>query len=287
MGILGQQSSDGILRGNSDSMTGSVAVALFFVEKTFGLDPHARSWTKDLEDTLITRAESAFAFWVDRAKWYGVDLSFRIIPYRHDSVRAGCSQAEEYLCVNQIMSSFGFAAGSYPANVNAFNTWLRATYGTNWAFSCFIFNYDGPPSAPGAGSAYAYAAAGGPRIVMRYFPRMSFQEIFRHEVAHIFWGLDEYYMPGYGGRADTLGDPSSPRPNIPNGNKEQVETSKRTTVTCLMKDIYSPEICSYTAAHIGWISYVEQATVTTIPQGLFFDASGTAFPRYLSPKSFA
>jgi len=286
-GVLGRQFGDGILRGNSDSMTGSVAVALLFVEKNPGSDPHARSWTKNLEDSLIALADSAFRFWVDRAKWYGVNLSFRIIPFRHDSVKAGCSQDQEYLCVDQIMNSFGFTSGSYPATVNAFNTWLRATYGADWAFSCFVFNYDGPPSAPGAGSAQAYAALGGPRIVMRYFPGMGFEDILRHEVAHIFWALDEYSMPGYGGATDTSGNPLSPRSSIPNGNLDQSEHSKRTTVTCIMKDLYTRELCSYTAAHIGWISQVELATVSTSPQGLFFDASKTTYTRYLSPKSFA
>ena len=270
--------------GNSDSLVGSVTVAVFFVDVDTSSNFLMSNWQKQLEDSIIISMGTAFQFWIKHASYYNKKLSFNLIPYYSDSIKAQFNQGNEYDWVNQVMQNIGYTE-NYPENVTAFNSWLRMNYNTDCSFSVFIFNYKNTPTD----GALAYAALGGPRIIMRLRYSQNeteFEAIFTHEIGHIFWALDEYYFPGYGGATDTLNISKSPRSYISNGNADQTNTSNINTVDCLMKNQFSNEICSYTAAQVGWIDYVERTYFYSDPQGMLVDVSGSSGVRYQTPINF-
>lgn len=272
---------DNLSSGNSDSLIGSVAVGVFFVDVDSSNNIMS-NWNKQLEDSLLINMYTASQFWVDHAANYSKKVSFKLIPYFSDSVKASFNQGNISDWVDQVMTKFGFT-NSYPENVTAFNSWLRTINNNDCSFSVFVFNYNATPTD----GALAYAAEGGPRIIMRNAPNeQQFQENYTHEIGHIFWALDEYYMPDYGGAGDTLNFNQSPRSYISNGNADQTNQSAINTVDCIMKNQFSTDICAYTAAHVGWIDHVERTLITSTPIGLLFDAYKTSGIRYQTPETF-
>jgi hypothetical protein len=113
--------------------------------------------------------------------------------------------------IPDVMSNMGYGGPKDAAvmvhNYNENSDDGRGRYGTDWAFSVFIANSRNEPghifsgSVGGAGYT-AYALGGGPYFVIP-FPAGAvnpnelseidlFSKIYQHEMAHIFWALDEY-----------------------------------------------------------------------------------------------
>jgi hypothetical protein len=239
--------------GNSDYMTGTVALTIFFVESDgSGSDPDQYTWTPEAMQHYLDGVYTAMAWWVNRAVTYGdCWVSFLIKYYSGDDPR--CQQWVEPILhgteyeetwVNGIMAKFGYTSGSRFTRVTAFNTWQRSYYQTNRSYSAFVpFNpAPAPAMFPDGMTAYAYWY--GPYTVLLFHVQgWTTAQVFAHESGHIFGACDEY-SGGCGSWSCT----SVCSNGALNGNCEDCNPQSR---DCMMK-ANSFSLCSYTPTQVGW-----------------------------------
>ncbi len=237
--------------GNSDYMTGTVALTLFFVESDgTGSDPDQYTWTPEHMQNYINGVGTALYWWSSRAAQHGDCWVTFLINY-YSGADERCQQWVEPILhtteyeetwINEIMSNFGYTSGTRFSRVSAFNTWQRSYYNTDRSYSAFIPYNPAPAAAsfPGGGTAYAYWY--GPHTVLLYHVQgWTTAEVFAHETGHIFGACDEY-----------AGGCSSPTyvcaNGVINGNCEVGNPDSR---DCMMKE-NSFSVCTYTVSHLGW-----------------------------------
>ena len=107
-------------QGNSDSMTGTVAVALFFVESNGAIDPDQYGWTPADEQSVIAQAEQAFSWWSEQAAAYGNSVTFKVIPY--SSATPAVSDLSTTPTLSTAFTNPGFSISS---EHNAFICFIR------------------------------------------------------------------------------------------------------------------------------------------------------------------
>lgn len=260
--------------GNSDSMTGTVACCLFFVESDGSINSDQYTWTQAAFDFTYNQCLTGLSWWASAAQIRGISLSFTLYYYESPDTDQGYepivhSSSDDGLWINAIMSNLGYTTGSKFTRVEAFNTDLKNQAGTDWAYSAFIaYN----PTGEGASDRFtderfAYAYLGGPYTQFLYKNNgWSVNDIWRtlaHESGHIFWACDEYYTAGYGGC--TSCDPCNSYRPILNGNCEHPDCNPDNSVPCIMRHS-EDAICHYTAAQIGWGLDEPPTTSITSPQ---------------------
>src|SRR4030042_2546115 len=251
---------------NTDEMTGTESVALFFVESNGTIDANQYNWTAVDQKNTINRASSGLSWWVNKAAAYGVTLSFtvRIYPYNGVAAPQGYepilhSSEDDSLWINKIMDNLNQPAGDHLTRETTFNAWLKITSGTNWAYSVFVgYNPANAPSTFTDGY-FAYAYAGGPYSQMLFrnngWSQDQWYLVFAHETGHIFWACDEYYEQGKGGCISCGAcEANGPRPTIVNANCEYCNNN---SVPCIMRDNENA-LCSHTPKHIGWCTAFEK-----------------------------
>jgi hypothetical protein len=251
-GLLLQKSGQ-YAEGNSDQMTGTVSVSIFFVESDgSGSDPDTYTWTQQHMQDYINGVNTGLAWWTSESyKYSGCWVAFMVRYYPGTDPR--CQQwyepvlhpsTEEAIWIGLVMSKFGYTSGTTATKVQAFNTWQRSTYGTDRAYSAFIA-YNPPPANDRFTNGYAAAAYwGGPYAFLLYKSfNWDVEQVFAHETGHIFHTCDEYYEPGYGG-CTSCGVCYN---GVENGNCEYCGEGK----PCVMKD-NSLNLCEFTPGHVGW-----------------------------------
>ena len=140
------------------------------------------------------------------------------------------------------MAGLGYSSGS--SGMYDYLHFLRTTRwpsmcpGPDWAYIAFFTKY--------AVSWFAYAAVGGPRLVMQYsnngWGSNQIDRVFAHESGHIFHAPDEYASSNcaVGGSYGYLG--------VPNNN---CAVNNPNSIDCLMKgNTYN--VCQWTRGHFGW-----------------------------------
>jgi len=276
----------GIFPGYSDSMKGTVACCLFFVESNGTIDSNLYTWTTSARDQVINQCYSGTSWWASRGSSNGISVSFYISYYSPDSsaMKQGYEpilhrSSEDSLWINPIMANLGYSSGTKIDRVTSFNGWLKSWAGTNWAYSCFFaYNPSGAPSTFTDGY-FAYAYPGGPYSQLLYrndgWSISDTWSVYAHETGHIFWACDEYYQAGYGG-CTSCSPCSSYRP-VTNGNCEHPSCNPGGSVPCMMNN-NSNALCSYTVAQVGWQSS-PQTQILTIQSS----PGGTTSP---TPGSF-
>jgi hypothetical protein len=259
-------SSPGSPRGRSpvetsDYMTGTVAVALFFIESNGTIDPNQYTWSAVDEQATYNRALSGLSWWPGQAAIYGENLSFTVV--RYSATSPACQQgyepighpsSDDTLWISAIMANLGYTSGSSLSRVTAFDSWLRINNGTDWAFSVFVaYNPSGAPSTFTDGFFAYNERLGGPLVQMLYhndgWDVGNFGLVLTHETGHTFWACDEYYQAGYGG-CQSCGDcVIAPGRTIENGNCEYCNPN---AVDCMMR-ANSAAFCKYTPLQVGWL----------------------------------
>jgi hypothetical protein len=245
--------------GNSDYMTGTVAVALFFVESNGAIDRNEFTWTASDEQNTYNRALDGLSWWSGAAQMFGESVSFT--PLRYSATYSVCQQGYEpirhssgndSLWISAIMSNLSFTSGDHFSQVTAFNAFQRLALGTDWAYSVFIaYNRDGPSHFTDDDMC-AFAYLGGPYVQMLFINDGHGEEDFgkglAHETGHIFWACDEYYEEGYSTcTCDTCA--AAPGRSIPNGNCEHCNPY---AVDCIMRSSFG-HLCYFTPLQIGWL----------------------------------
>ncbi len=239
--------------GNSDYMTGTVAVTLFFIESDgTGSDPDLYTWTPESMQRYLSGVSTALLWWASRAAGHGDCWVTFLINY-YSGFDPRCQQwtepilhdtSYEQIWVTEIMTNFGYTSGSRLDRVRAFNTWQRSYYQTNRSYSAFIPYNPVPASTSFPGGATAYAYWYGPYTVLLYRVQgWTTAQVFAHETGHIFGACDEY-SGGCGSYSCT----SICTNGALNANCEDCNENSR---DCMMK-ANSYSLCQYTVTHVGW-----------------------------------
>lgn len=280
--LLGaEQSSKGFQTqffGNSDVMNGTVAVALFLMESSGGIDPNLYSWTQDDQSFAIAQVLDGLNWWVDQSRAFGLarPLQFTLVPYLSNDPACQIpyepiihSGNDTGLWIGRVMSNLGASQGDTASRVGAFDQTLREQYRTDWAYSIFMVYNPAPAPATYTDGRASWAFIGGPytSILFRSFG-WQLARIVSHETGHIFYACDEYFQPGYA----TCSCRCAPevRPEALNGNCEDASCTANST-QCMMR-LNEFALCPHTVAQIGWASVVPKP-IPTAPQGLVATAS--------------
>ena len=251
-----QLARDGVLlsadkadKGNSDTMTGTISVTLFFVESDgTGTDPNSYDWdSQDVQD-YINGANAGLAWWSNMANDHGSCWAAFFVRWQ-EPTDPRCSQWRELIlhssdfaagAVDDVLTKFGFA-GTHYNQANAYNTWQLATYGTDRSYCAFIgYNPEGTPDQFGDGrSAWAYLLGPYTFLLHRSFSWRP-DQVFAHESGHIFGACDEY--------ADSGCSSSQICTNgIPLGN---CENSPGFSICMMAGNEFT--LCNFTDGHVGW-----------------------------------
>ncbi|MDH4037231.1 MAG: T9SS type A sorting domain-containing protein [Candidatus Krumholzibacteria bacterium] len=238
--------------GNSDAMTGTVALTVFLVESDgSGADPDLFTWTLEDMQKYVNSSVDGLLWWVARADGYR-DCHVTFMVNYHSAFDPRCQQWVEPSTHNagfvstwssNVMGNFGFNSGSHFSRVTAFNTWQRTTYQTNRAYSAFIaYNPPGGPQSFADGG-YAFAWVYGPYF-WSLFRTVGWTRdvVVSHETGHIFGACDEYV----GGCSSCF--EVCDLQNTPNANCEACNPDSR---GCMMRSNENA-LCQYTRGMIGW-----------------------------------
>ncbi len=247
--------------GNSDVMTGTVAMGMLFIESDGSIEGNLYDWTAAARDDMLNQAGIALSWWANQAPAYGASVTFSICyfdPLTNPAMSQGYeplngthTSGQVGLWIDAVMTNMGYLSGSHFDKVYAFNTWLKGYAGTDWAYTAVVcYNPAAAPTTYNDGY-FAWAYYGGPYTHLLYrnngYEISDFAEILAHETGHIFYACDEYYQPGYGGC--TSCDPCNTGSHgVPNGN---CEYCNQDAVLCMMRT--GPWVlCCYTPGQIGW-----------------------------------
>lgn len=261
--------TEGVLSpGNSDSMVGTVAFCLMYVESDGSIDSNIYTWSNAAVDHTLNQCASGLSWWVNKARSRSINLSFSLYYYSPDSTAMNQgyepiyhSSEDDDLWINAIMSNLGFTYGSKFDRVNAFNTWLKNWAGTDWTYSAFVAYNPPKQGAPKTftDGYFAYAYLGGPHTQFLYKNNgWSLNDIWStlgHETGHIFYACDEYYQEGYGGCMSC--DPCNSFRPITNGNCVHPSCNPNNSVPCMMRHSENA-LCSYSVEQVGWESQKKQ-----------------------------
>jgi Right handed beta helix region len=238
--------------GNSDAMTGTVAVSFFLVESDgSGADPNSYTWTPEDMQKYMDAAVVGLLWWVQQATGYR-DCAVTFLVNYYSAFDPRCQQWVEpsthtsgYVSVwsANVMANFGYTSGDHFSRVTAFNTWQRATYQTDRSYSAFIcYNPIGAPSSFSDGG-YAFAWIYGPYFWSLFRTTgWTHDVVVSHESGHIFGACDEYT----GGCSSCSS--SCDYQGTPNANCEACNPLSR---PCIMRN-NEPSVCQYTKGMIGW-----------------------------------
>lgn len=264
--------------GNSDYMTGVIALSVFFVESDgSGSDPDMYTWTTEDMQKFLNGVATGLVWWASKvASYSGCSATFLI--YYYSAADARCQQwvepilhgtDYEYIWVNAIMSNFGFTSGGSYSRVTAFNTWQISTYQSNRAYSAFIpYNPLGAPNGFEDGHT-AYAYWGGPYIVQLFrLTGSPTSQVFAHETGHIFYACDEY--------AGGCSHCGLCRNGVDNGN---CEVCNPHSVVCMMRE-NEWSLCAYTPGQVG-LDGVQSPCTPTPPPPLPTPTVAVSYPAAL------
>lgn len=263
---------------HSDTMDGTVAVALFLVESNGGIDPNLYTWTQTDQTAAVAQVIDGLNWWVDQSRAFRLNrpLQFTVVPYLADNpicqqpyepvLHAG-SDANNW--IGHISANFGAVSSDVFARVAAINQAVREQNRADWGFSIFMA-YNPPPARTSFIDGRAsWAYIGGPyaNILFRSFG-WPLSQLVSHETGHIFFACDEYFQPGY----QTCSCSCAPdvRPQAYNGNCQDLNCTRASTA-CMMR-LNEFALCPFTVAQIGWIERL-LPTSPTAPAGLVATAS--------------
>jgi hypothetical protein len=279
--------------GNSEKMTGTVSVAIFFVESNGSIDSNSYTWTFSDENIITDQIQTALSFWSAEASKYGRTLNYQISSYSASDPR--CQQGyepithryfEKNLWIDPIMTNFGYPTGSTINRINNFNSNLRTINHTDWAFSIFVCYNPAPASTTFTDGFSIMSYYYGPCFQLLYrngdCPVSESHNIIAFAIGEIFGALMECANCNQNEYSRS----------IPNTNCEIKLGGLPNTnsVDCIMKNkTIESGVCSFTAAHIGWIDTPPVHTIVSSPPGLRIrttrtGATGTEVN--ITPKNF-
>ncbi|OHV41404.1 MULTISPECIES: hypothetical protein [Pseudofrankia] len=216
----------------SSYLEGSVAVGLVLVEgPTADLQFTAAERTK-----VVAEAQNGLSWLAAANPAADVTFSYDIQIVRLSQAADPSQDDLEAYWRDPTMAKLGYQANF--DGVYDYADVVRGQLGTRWGYVIFVTKY--PVRY------FAYAAIGGPRLVLTYdndgWGPDNLDRVIAHESCHIFGAVDEYASSGCdcGGAWGRFG--------VPNGNCDACAAAP---VDCLMRG-NTFNFCRYTPAHVGW-----------------------------------
>ena len=221
-------------------MLGTFRFNIIFLESNGGIDANVENWTAAQLANVRSEVEEVAAFWEAETAAYHPNARFEVeinYPNGGTPIATGYepitrTSSQDSLWINQAMGALGYTNSSHFTNVQDFNHDQRVAGGTNWSSTAFIVNDEVDADNRFSNSMFAYAHIGGPYTVFTYgnngWGIDRFNRVMTHELAHSFFGLDEYsavgartsersgYLNGVNGNAELgpSGEPvTPPQPN--------------------------------------------------------------------------
>ena len=239
----------------SELMVGSVAVPILFPESDGSVDPDRFDWTPALRDSVVRSAVRGLLRWTSLASARGVPLTFVIevhppSPTRYEPIDRPVAQ--EFGWIEDTLEPFVGYQGDGALMAYDFANAARARLGTQWA--ALIFGVQNNTDVDGAfpDGFIAHAQLGGPWYVVpvnNLNTAANLDFYMEHEMAHMFWALDEFpannawwsctYLTGYF--------------NQPNWNSAvPIVSYCGWDDRCVMKGNYPDSLCALTRRQVGW-----------------------------------
>jgi hypothetical protein len=243
----------------SEFMIGRVGVGLLFPESDGSTDPNRYDWTPALRDSVLRAAVRGLAHWTDFAARRGVPLSFSIevhpgLATRYEPITR--SSGEEDLWIQDALTGLlGYPSDAGTLAYDAANG-IRSRLGAQWGVILFAVQDDSSATGAFPDGAISHARLGGPFFVTPVknggsaFQGASLDTYIEHEMAHMFWALDEHF-PSTGWWSCYL---KAGYLDIPNSNSVVPAAGYCGTppAQCLMKGNYPDSVCVFTQGQIGW-----------------------------------
>ncbi len=243
----------------SEFMIGRVAVSILFPESDGSTDPNRYDWTPALRDSVVRSAVRGLAHWSVFAARRGVPVTFALevhpgLATRYEPIDR--TTGEEDSWIQDALTGFlGYRSDALTLAYDAANG-ARSRLGAQWAALIFAVQDDSSSTGQFPDGFISHARLGGPFFVTPVknggsaFQGASLDAYMEHEMAHIFWALDEHF-PSTGWWACSL---TTGYLNYPNYNSVVPAAGYCGTppAQCLMKGNYPDSACVYTEGQIGW-----------------------------------
>jgi len=240
----------------SEFMIGRVAVSILFPESDGTTDPSRYDWTPALRDSVIRAAVRGLAGWSVFAARRGIPLSFAIevhsgLATRYEPIDRTVAEEENWIA-DVLAGLTGYRSDALTLAYDVANS-ARARLGAQWSVLLFAVQNDTDPDGAFPDGYISHAKLGGPYFVTPVnnlnTTSASLDYYVRHEMAHMFWALDEHF-PSSGWWACSL---TTGYFNQPNSNSVVPAPGycgyRR---GCLMYANQPDSLCDYTERQIGW-----------------------------------
>ncbi len=238
-------------------MIGRVAVPLLFPESDGSLDPNRYDWTPALRDSVVRSAVRAFLKWTALASVRGVPLTFLIevypaLPTRYEPIDRPVAEETGWMA-DVLAPLVGYRGDPVAMGYELANA-ARARLGAQWATLLFAVQNTTDPNGVFPDANGEHALLGGPYFVVLAKPSNSaggatLDYYIQHELAHVFWALDEYPFPGWWACTLTTGyfnqqnsNSGLPAPGYCAPNAQ-----------CFMYGLFPDSLCAPTQRQIGWV----------------------------------
>ncbi|MEE9196522.1 MAG: hypothetical protein V3U45_00115, partial [bacterium] len=230
-------------------MMGSVAVAVILPESDGSNDPNLENWTAAETATVMGEIQAGLSWWASVEA--NASLTFiyhtptpQVVATSYEPIsRPG---TDEGLWINEVMTVLGYPSGDHFARVRAYDNFLRALHGTDWAFTIFVVDSSVDADGLFTDGDFAYAYLGGPFQVMTYdndaWGIGLMDLVAAHETGHIFWATDEY----------DEGPTSGFDPGFDDETSGYLDLQEIWLSECIMDD-NTLCVSAGTAGQIGWV----------------------------------
>jgi hypothetical protein len=177
----------------SEYLIGKVAVGVILLESNGTIDPSTENWTPQREAQVINEIISGLTWLKNQNPQANVSFVYDVhyaVPTSYEPINR--PSTDMGLWVREAMKNLGYLSPIHWFSllrdyVNA----LRASYGTDWAFSIFVVDALNDPDGLFADMKYGWSTLGGPYFVMPYHSS-GMGNVAAHETCHMFYASDEY-----------------------------------------------------------------------------------------------
>jgi hypothetical protein len=187
-------------RDLSEFMIGTVLVTTVLMESNGTLDPDTQNWTQWEIDWQKHRFFEAAKWWETvfnnqgslHSLKFEFDFTYLEKPFSTKYEPISRVSHENILWVREFLEANGYQSDIGTHNlILQFNHDQRVKHNANWSFTTFVVDASSAPGFqfPPGGLRNAFAYPGGHYIVTH---SMRPEATIAHEIAHMFWAMDEY-----------------------------------------------------------------------------------------------